>query len=716
MDRVEQLVRDSLRARAEDVEPTPHLYRGVQERIARRRRRTLAAWVPAGAVALGVAIAVPFVLDTGTQVPSIEDYAEQQLTAGPASPTHAVLVDRDEYLSLLDLRDGTVSEPYGGSPLGTNELPMVDVAPVERTPVPRVHTAAVGVGSDGLEVTIHAAGGAETDGLDPLPEAGGGFAVSPDGGWAATLASPGPGGDADGWALQLRPTPVASEGFAGIVEPGIVVPAGSVVQDWSGSVAPGGASEVTVITPEGRLIGFPLVAGDASFTWEDETVAVLSDTEEVVAYADAHLGDDTGFTLVWRAGEGQLVLEALDEGGDILVERSVTDLVGDPDAGTLSLDAWGDSAVLSSSEGTSWLLRTAGDGALYEPIALPDGTVAAALVGRELSSDRDDPAAGGVDDSFETAEPGEDLDDVTVEEPTLSLAGPIVQADARSVVLRTEADEQILLDLPVEGESTVLEVAVRPGSTPEDLTAVVVTSAEGFTDLRWIEVVDGQVQDPVVLEGTYASGGVSDASVRVEGLAWTPDGQKLLWVDRADAGEVTLRSIGWDDGPGTGDTATDNASFGLPDAFMAGLADVVDAGGGRVVARFVSPDDDGGWYRWVLQLQADGALAAPTAEPELVTSPVGEGGVTALAGADDESRPTWLLVFGSEGPRLVADPFGTPREVAVPPAVAPGEGLPETWLHVLDDGVLVGGSGMAWVVADDRAGALGQAVDVDPVR
>jgi hypothetical protein len=103
---------------------------------------------------------------------------------------------------------------------------------------------------------------------------------------------------------------------------------------------------------------------------------------------------------------------------------------------------------------------------------------------------------------------------VTVEEPTLTLAGPIVQADARSVVLRTDAEERLLLDLPAEGESTVLEVAVRPGSTPDDLTAVVATTAEGFTDLRWVEVVDGQVQDPVVLEGAYASAGLADGAVR----------------------------------------------------------------------------------------------------------------------------------------------------------------------------------------------------------
>jgi hypothetical protein len=555
----------------------------------------------------------------------------------------------------------------------------------------------------------------------PLPEAGGGFAVSPDGGWAATLVAPGPRVTRMAGRSSCGPTPVASEG-AGIVEPGIVVPAGSVVQDWSGSVEAGATSEVTIVTAEGRLLAFPLTAARTAgsdevieLAWIGEhVVEPFLPGRDVVAYASAHLGDGRGFVL--EESEGGRSLHAVDV-GRVLGTLEVGDLVGDQDPRSLTLDAWGDSAVLSSPEG-SLLFPTDGEGGFSEPVALPDGTVGAALVGRDLDSDPDDPAPEDVDEPVEPTEdeePAVDLDDEIVE-LTAELAGPIVQADARSVVLRTGVEEQLLLDLPAEGESTVLEVAVRPGSTADDLTAVVATTAEGFTDLRWVEVVDGQVQDPVVLEGAYASAGLADGAVELRGMTWSPSGDRLLWVEGVPGEPSVLRASGWDGGPGTGDTATDNVGFGLPSGFEGRLVDVVDAGGGRVVARFVSPDDDGGWYRWVLEVQADGALAAPTAEPELVTSPVGEGGVTALAGADDESRPTWLLVFGSEGPRLVADPFGTPREVAVPPEVAPGEGLPETWLHVLDDGVLVGGSGMAWVVADDRAGALGQAVDIDPVR
>jgi hypothetical protein len=102
-----------------------------------------------------------------------------------------------------------------------------------------------------------------------------------------------------------------------------VVPAGSVVQDWSGSVDPGGASEVTVITPEGRLIGFPLVArSTAPSPGRTRPSAVLSDADDVVAYADAHLGDDTGFALVWRAGEEQLLAPGCSTTADVLVERS----------------------------------------------------------------------------------------------------------------------------------------------------------------------------------------------------------------------------------------------------------------------------------------------------------------------------------------------------------------------------------------------------------
>jgi hypothetical protein len=715
MDRVEQLVRDSLRTRAEDVEPTPHLYRGVQDRIARRRRRTIATWVPAGAVALGVAVVLPSVLDTGTQVPSIEDYADGPVSAAPTS-TRAVTVDRDGVVALVDLTDGSVLHEYGSLD-GAGVPPLLDVAPTDVDAVPDAIAGTPQDRVDGPTLAItaftvtcppgSACAGETTTSFEPeggAPEVGARFAVSPDGAWTATLA--GPMQDADGWTLQLRPTP-RSDAPELFREPAVVVPAGSVVQDWSGTLEPDGTSEVTVVTPDGQLLGFPLTYDGDTFTWTDEAVLSPVDREPVAAYASSHLGDGTGYVL--STGDAGLEVQAV-RGGRTLGAVDVDALVGDPQAETVALDAWGDTATLSSPDG-SWLLTHDGQGDFADPVALPDGTVRAALVGREVDDGPDD-ASPDEPGEASPAEPGEGLDDVIVEEPTAAFAGPIVQAGARSVVLRTDAEERILLALPPEGESTVVEVGVRPGSSADDLTAVVATTAEGFTDLRWVEVVDGQVQDPVVLEGAYASAGVGDASVTLRGLTWSPAGDRLLWVE-ATPGDATLRAIGWDDGPGTGDTATDNVALGLPTGLDGSLVDVVDAGGGRLVARFTSTG--GAWSRWVLEVQGDGALAVPGTEAEPVPSPVG-GAVVALTGADDESRPTWLLIAAADGPRLVRDPFTTAERVALPD-LASGDGLTAARLSEVDGGVLVQTAGLAWSVgADGQVTGLGDAVDVDPVR
>ncbi len=70
MDPIEQRVRESLRQRAEGVEPTPTLYQGVQRRIARRQRLRVASWSLAGVAAIAAAaVIVPNVLDGGTPGP-----------------------------------------------------------------------------------------------------------------------------------------------------------------------------------------------------------------------------------------------------------------------------------------------------------------------------------------------------------------------------------------------------------------------------------------------------------------------------------------------------------------------------------------------------------------------------------------------------------------------------------------------------------------------
>jgi predicted small lipoprotein YifL len=93
-------------------------------------------------------------------------------------------------------------------------------------------------------------------------------------------------------------------------------------------------------------------------------------------------------------------------------------------------------------------------------------------------------------------------------------------------------------------------------------------------------------------------------------IAWTPDALSLVWTETTGE-DLVLRTVGWDDGPGTGRDADDNASFVLelpPDARV----DVFEVG------------DDGTWtlllrdgtaepHEVRIGRQTDGALALPPA-------------------------------------------------------------------------------------------------------
>lgn len=62
---------------------------------------------------------------------------------------------------------------------------------------------------------------------------------------------------------------------------------------------------------------------------------------------------------------------------------------------------------------------------------------------------------------------------------------PLLTAADATIELRAAEGEVIdSLVLPVEGGSSVLSLAVRPGSTPDELAAAVLTEAEGMVDLR----------------------------------------------------------------------------------------------------------------------------------------------------------------------------------------------------------------------------------------
>jgi hypothetical protein len=104
----------------------------------------------------------------------------------------------------------------------------------------------------------------------------------------------------------------------------------------------------------------------------------------------------------------------------------------------------------------------------------------------------------------EPAEEAEETEESVESVGPTGVAEPVVVIDQNALVLVTPEDTRTLVTLPEEGESWFLSVAVRPGSTVDDLTIVTTTTAEGFADLRWTRIVDGEVAVPFeAFEGIF---------------------------------------------------------------------------------------------------------------------------------------------------------------------------------------------------------------------
>lgn len=188
--------------------------------------------------------------------------------------------------------------------------------------------------------------------------------------------------------------------------------------------------------------------------------------------------------------------------------------------------------------------------------------------------------------------------------------GFTVEPEGQELALVGDDHVEVLYTLPDEGESVFRAAAVRPGSTRDDMTVVVVTSAEGMYDLRWLEIRDGQVGELRSFPDAYRMR--PDLAARqalVPTVVWSPDGNTIAWVEPGDDGAV-LRTVGWHAGPGTGRTADDNASFGLegaPAVLQARSWEVAHSDGSQTVLTAESETGEG--FRIQLERQADGAWA-----------------------------------------------------------------------------------------------------------
>jgi hypothetical protein len=719
MERMEALIRQSLEARAQDVEPTPALWLEVDRRVARRKRFQVVSWSLAGVTAvLAAVLAVPAMVGLLSGPDTIEIPPLDRTPAAGVVSTHVVAIDAEGTASLVDLRTGAAVRE-----LVSLDHAVADLAVSPTSTRDAVEFAAISVSG---ELTVVGPGGerwasGEVDAPDGF---GWSVVAAPDGRW---FASTSPTEQDDGATVTVVPSVTSWTPGDDVTwtEVGMIVDQGSRLVAWTGdTTAEGDRSTLWLITGEGTLVREVLEVVDGVPTSlemgqaDDQSWQVLDAT---TSFAQAGADGEASYLLVDGASGPELVWRGADGSVSTLDLAAV---VGEVDPAELWLDAKQDAALVGDGERT-WLFAHDGRGSFAAPTALPDGTVRAGLL------DVDRPGRAPVDEpEDEPAEEPAEPDAAQPEGPAVAgtpLAAPIVTVSLRELVLHGPEGAQPLYTLPTEGESTFVSARVRPGSTQDDLTVVALVRAEGMLDLReyrW----DGSELTWDYLPDHLQPGVGDDAEAgpQAHGPVWSPDGAYLAWFEFGTGAAPTLRVIGWtDEGPGTGEPATDNASFAidtrgnvplLPSEWVA-----TPGAAAATELRASALDSNEGWYALPVDLQADGAVALPTGSFEVRDPGLLDGVILGVA-SDATSSPRWYVTSTSDGAWL-SEPDGPPgraRGVGLPSTLLPGDGLVELWVRAIGDGALVGSHDTATAYYVDRDGTpnriAGEVVDADIVR
>jgi hypothetical protein len=558
MEPIEKRVRESLRARAEDAEPTPYLYRGVQDRISRRQRLRVAAWSLAGVAAVAAAVVVVPNLVAGldTRTPEVADTPDsteeptEPIAPAAGEPTHTLLGLEGGRIVLADLEGGDREDVWAGD----GEVRTLTATPGSTAKrfravsvvVDQDDQANVAVLDRGLyESTLSAIAAVDLPGGTGQPPA---VSLSADGSW---LAYTGVSQTVDA-AVAVYVVPIEPrtgtldlDGYEEVYTVASGDPSDVIVDlvQWAGPTGEGGESLLYVAGQEGQGAIVLERRGDGFEVQQRATFDGAS--RDALDLSHAFVAQDPYEDPVFLLERGEDGLPAVRSKDAV---ASTDQLGAHPDE--VALDARGHTALLV---GGGNAITVSFDGSDEDASVRFSPTIEGVAAGALL---------GGLD----TAPPPEE--DPSAPEDELADGtergdGMVVADDTTVTLVRPDGSTQELVSFPSEGESTVVAIAVRPGSTLDDLTVVVTTRAEGSFDLRWVRVVGGEVdRDPAgtgfpapVIEGVnglpfpYFVPDPQDGSAPA--AVWSPDGDLLAVVLRPAGGEPNeVGTIGWtDDGP-----------------------------------------------------------------------------------------------------------------------------------------------------------------------
>lgn len=589
---LEDRLRASLQARADDVQPTPELWERVSTRTTRRARWQLGAWVLSGTAAV-VAIVVggivlfgsprsvqiepePDIVDT----PDLTEPTEEATPAPGGSATPTVVTTDGSTLFRIDPATGEVVAdlaPRAGLQEGA-AIREVAVRPVGDEGVLTVATVIEIEGGYDVEVHAFDADGNRIDRLNIGSAAPAATDLPPDVVWSEDgryvmwAGSSGPSGPAL-WAYDWVERPVDDNGIA---EPFTAAPPGTPAElfqrddvvdlrQWSGPSD--GQSTVVATTTTGGAYRIDLTHQPSDCGGATPCPPTFAPSVQDLGFEGGSAMDlgtlDSGVSLALMARPSQGGQDA--EGATLeLVAEPMSDQVRRLELPELTTgtaappDAWmavsGNRVAVGFGPQAAYLLTISGDVVedleVADTVPLPDGTMMAGAAAVRFGA--------GAGDAEEIRSPSPTPSEGPATSATLledGLPSHVVSyfPSAEEFLLqdrRTPDDPVVTWARPtgVPADMLMDGVAVWPGSTPARLQVVSAWVSADRTVLARTEVVDGAIttNEAFTEDLQPARGDVLSRPV------FAPDGNHLAWLESAGSSDV-LRVVRWQGGSPSSD-------------------------------------------------------------------------------------------------------------------------------------------------------------------